>query len=259
MTADDRGEDLVDARPILLVHGAWHGAWCWEPVTALLADRHVRATTIDLPGHGADPGPFADLHGDADTVRSALDRFDEPVVLVGHSYGGVVITEAGVHPRVSHLVYIASFNLDEGESAMSAAITESETASLDHSERPDVLSYVEVADDGTSSIDPSGARILFYEDCPDDVADWAVDRLGPHPMETLSQTPRVAAWRQRPSTYAVCNSDNIVHPDLQRILARRADHVVEWPTGHSPFLSRPDLVADLLVDLARVDGGPTSA
>ena len=173
--------------------------------------------------------------------------------------GGVVITEAGVHPRVSHLVYIASFNLDDGESAMSAAIAESETASLDHSGRPDVLSYVAVADDGTTSIDPAGARVLFYNDCPDDVTDWAVDRLGPHPMEDPVPDSTWVAWRQRPSTYAVCSSDNIVHPDLQRILSRRADHVVEWPTGHSPFLSRPDLVADLLVDLARADGGPTSA
>ena len=219
----------------------------------MLAERHVRATTVDLPGHGTDPGPLSDLHGDADRVRSALDGFDEPVILVGHSYGGVVITEAGVHPRVSHLVYIASFNLDEGESAMSAAIAESEAASIDHSERPDVLGYVRMADDGTSSIDPIGARILFYNDCPDDVADWAVARLGPQPMETLSQSPRVVAWRHRRSTYALCGSDNIVHPDLQRVLSRRADHVVEWPTGHSPFLSRPDLVAELLVDLAHAD------
>ena len=71
-------------------------------------------------------------------------------------------------------------------------------------------------------------------------------RLGPHPIETLSQSAWAVAWRHRPSTYAICALDNIVHPDLQRILARRATTSVEWPTGHSPFLSRPDLVADLL-------------
>ncbi len=245
----------MGARPVVLVHGAWHGAWCWEPVAALLTDRHVRATAVDLPGHGADLGGLGDLHGDAERVRSVLDGFDEDVVLVGHSYGGVVITEAGVHPRVSHLVYLASFNLDEGESAMSAAMAESEAAAIDHAGRPDALASVRVAEDGTSSIDPDGARILFYNDCPDDVADWAVARLGLQPMATLSQAPQAVAWRQRPSTYAVCLADNIVHPALQQILARRADHVVEWPTGHSPFLSRPDLVADLLVDLARSESG----
>jgi pimeloyl-ACP methyl ester carboxylesterase len=197
---------------------------------ALLTDRHVRATAIDLPGHGADGGPLGDLHGDAERVRSVLDGFDEDVVLVGHSYGGAVITEAGAHPRAAHLVYIASFNLDEGESAMTAAMAMTEAAAIDHSGRPDALAAFQVAEDGTSSIDPEGARVLFYNDCPDDVAVWAVARLGLQPMETLSQVPAAVAWRHRPSTYAVCLADNVVHPALQQILARRADHVVAWPT-----------------------------
>jgi len=216
----------------------------------LLAERDVAAMAIDLPGHGVDDGPLTDLHGDADRVRTVLDRLASPVVLVGHSYGGVVITEAGVHPRVSHLVYIAAFNLDEGESAMSVATDASEAGHLDYSGRPDALASFRVAEDATSTVEAQGARALFYNDCPDDLADRAVDRLGPHPMVTLTQTPNEVAWRQRASTYAVCTLDNIVHPDLQRILGRRADRVVEWPTGHSPFLSRPDLVADLLVDVA---------
>jgi pimeloyl-ACP methyl ester carboxylesterase len=236
---------------VLLVHGAWHGAWCWGPVIEALAERDVGAVAVDLPGHGTDPGALTDLHGDAQRVQEALEGLTEPVVLVGHSYGGVVITEAGVHPMVSHLVYLASFNLDEGESAMGVATTESAAAALDHSNRPDVLAHVHAADDGNATIDDEGARILFYNDCPDEVAAWAVGQLGPQPMETLSQTPSAVAWRHRPSTYAVCTADNIVHPDLQRILARRATTVVEWPTGHSPFLSRPDLVADLLAGLAR--------
>lgn len=243
----------MGAKPLLLVHGAWHGAWCWEPAVAALTERGIPAVAIDLPGHGDDAGGLSDLHGDAERVRRALDEFDEPVVLVGHSYGGVVITEAGVHPGASELVFLASFNLDSGESAMSAAIAQSEAAALDHSDRPDALGHTHVAADGTSTIDSEGARILFYNDCSDEVADWAVARLGRFPMANLSQTPGAVAWRHRPSTYAVCTLDNIVHPDLQRILARRADHVVEWPTGHSPFLSRPDLVADLLASVAGGD------
>jgi len=238
---------------VLLVHKAWHGAWCWEPVVAALAERGILAVAINLPRHGDDGGALTDLHGDAERVRRALDGFDEPVVLVGHSYGGVVITEAGVHPGVSDLVYLAAFNVDEGESALSAAVAESAAAALDHSDRPDALSYIRMHEDGTSTIDAVGARILFYNDCRRADADWAVDRLGPHPMASLSQAPGAVAWRHRPSTYAVCTLDNIVHPDLQRILARRADHVVEWPTGHSPFLSRPDLVADLLAVVAGAD------
>jgi pimeloyl-ACP methyl ester carboxylesterase len=118
-----------------------------------------------------------------------------------------------------------------------------------------VSAHIHGLDDGTATVDYEGGRILFYNNCSDEVADWAARRLGPQPMETLSQVPGAVAWRHRPSTYAVCTADNIVHPDLQRILARRANRVVEWPTGHSPFLSRPELVADLLAARA---GAPTA-
>jgi len=243
----------VVAKPVLLVHGAWHGAWCWEPVVAGLTERGVPAVAIDLPGHGDDAGALTDLHADAERVRNALDGFDEPVILAGHSYGGIVNTEAGVHSNVADLVYVAAFNLDEGESALSAAVSESTAADLDHTGRPDALAQIQVGEDGISTIHAAGARILFYNDCSDEVADWAVARLGPHPMASLGQTPGAVAWRHKPSTYAVCTLDNIVHPDLQRILARRADRVVEWPTGHSPFLSRPDLVVDLLAAMSCSD------
>jgi pimeloyl-ACP methyl ester carboxylesterase len=237
------------ASPVLLVHGAWHGAWCWEPVVTALAALDVHAVAVDLPGHGDDTSALTDLH-DAARVRAALDDSDEPVVLVGHSYGGVVITEAGVHPNVAQLVYIAAFNVDEGETAMGVAISESEAAGIDHSGQSDAFAHMHGNDDGTTTVDYEGARILFYNDCSDEVADRAARRLGPHPMDTQSQAAGAVAWRHRRSTYAVCTRDNIVHPDLQRILARRANTAVEWPTGHSPFLSRPALVAELLAAVA---------
>jgi hypothetical protein len=77
-------------------------------------------------------------------------------------------------------------------------------------------------------------------------------RLGPQPLVTLQEAPTVAAWRTKPSTYIVCVDDMAVHPDLQRLMARRCGSVMEWPTGHSPFLCRPDLVATLLAELAKV-------
>ncbi|MHB8467660.1 MAG: alpha/beta fold hydrolase, partial [Acidimicrobiales bacterium] len=108
----------------VLVHGAWHGAWCWERVAAALANVGVPTLAVDLPGHGADPGPLTDLHGDAERVRQVLDAVDGPVVLVGHSYGGVVITEAGDHRGVSHLVYLCALALDGHETAGTAASDE---------------------------------------------------------------------------------------------------------------------------------------
>src|SRR2546423_15300011 len=94
---------MVDDRvlSVVLVHGAWHGAWCWERVIPGLAGAGVRVEALDLPGHGSSPEPFGDLHGDATKVRQVLDELGdrgERAVLVGHSYGGAVITEAGGPP-----------------------------------------------------------------------------------------------------------------------------------------------------------------
>lgn len=230
---------------VLLVHGAWHGGWCFARVRSRMAAADVRVTAIDLPGHGKDPGPFTDLHGDAARVAAALDSLTE-VVLLGHSYGGAVITEAGGHPAVRHLVYLSGLALDEGETCQAAAVDEA--ADLSHAGRPNLGASLASHDDGTTTLLPTAAACLYQDCSPADVA-WAMSQLGPQPMLNLSQTPRAIAWREKPSTYVVCAQDQTVHPDLQRILARRCTSRVEWPTGHSPFLSQPERVVDLLLTL----------
>src|SRR5262245_42857940 len=99
---------------VVLVHGAWHCGSCWDAVMPLPDEGGVEASALDLPGHGNSTEPFGDLHGDADSVRRFLDEGEGPVVLVGHSYGGAVVTDAGTHPRVRHVVYLCAFQLDEG-------------------------------------------------------------------------------------------------------------------------------------------------
>jgi len=234
----------------VLVHGAWQGAWCWERAVAALAAAGVRALAIDLPGHGDDPGPLGDLHGDAARVSSVLDALDGPVVLAGHAYGGAVITEAGSHRAVSHLVYLAAFALDDGETCGNAASAEAASEGISHRGRPDLAAGYAAQPDGTSTLEPDVARACFYQDCDPVTAAWAIARLGSQPLASLQQQPYAVAWRTKPSTYVVCADDQAIHPGLQRILARRCFTAVEWPTGHAPFLSRPDLVAALLADLA---------
>jgi hypothetical protein len=155
---------------------------------------------------------------------------------------------------VAHLVYIAAFMLDEGESVTAAAPDDPRTASIDHTGRPDAAAALAFADDGTTTVLPDRAGALFFSECPPDIAAAATARLTPQPLDTLGQSPTVIAWRHRPSTYAICTLDKAVHPDLQRILAERANRQVEWPSDHSPFLSQPELVVELLVELARSIG-----
>jgi pimeloyl-ACP methyl ester carboxylesterase len=235
---------------VVLVHGAWHGAWCWEQIVGGLTEREIDVIAPDLPGHGADATPMADLHGDAAFVRGVLDDLDAPAVLVGHSYGGAVVTEAGTHPAVEHLVFIAGLALGAAESCASAAVDESEAAGISWDGRPSLADGLLTTPDGMTTLEGSVAAACLYNDCEAVTTAWAVERLGAHPIHNLQQEPRSVAWETKASTYVVCSDDMAVHPDLQRLLAARCTKTVEWPTGHSPFLSRPELVTAFLADLA---------
>lgn len=245
MTVPD--PNAADSAEIVLVHGAWHGSWCWAPVIERLGPT-LEVHTVDLPSVGAEP--VGGLANDVAAVRELLDALAGPVVLVGHSYGGAVITGAGDHPNVAHLVYLAAFMLDEGESAAAAATHDPDTAGIDHTGRPDPAAALRPAGEGVVIVDPASRIELFYNECPPEVAAEAADRLQPQALANLMESPSSIAWRSRPSTYVVCTRDNAIHPDLQRIMARRATSSVEWTADHSPFLSQPDLVAQLLVTVA---------
>jgi pimeloyl-ACP methyl ester carboxylesterase len=231
---------------VVLVHGAWHGAWCWEPVIDLLDDAEIRSIALDLPGHGADTAPLSDLAGDAAALRHVLDGLDQAVVC-GHSYGGAVVSEgAAEHPAVRHLLFIAAFPIAPGESVMDAAAAEVD-ADAPPSELAGALRF---DDEGRSVLDPNLAVSALFADCDSDVAAKAAARLGAQAVDELRGVATRAAWQTIPSTYAVCVDDRAVPAALQRVLARRCTNVVEWPTSHSPFLSRPELVAKQLIELA---------
>ena len=238
------------AQRVVLVHGAWHGGWAFERVLPLLRGSGLEATAVDLPGHGEDSGSPGDLHTDAASVRAELDRANDRIVLLGHSYGGAVITEAGDHPAVAHLVYLCAFALDAHESCGNAVAEEAAAARVCHEGRPDVGAGLRQGPNGTTTLDPTVAATCMYNDCDAATVAWATARLGPQPMVALTQVPSSVAWRNKPSTYVVCSDDLVIHPDVQRLLARRCSTTVEWRTGHSPFLSRPELVASLLAELA---------
>jgi pimeloyl-ACP methyl ester carboxylesterase len=238
------------AATVVLVHGAWHGAWCFDRVVPLVRAAGVDVVAVDLPGHGADQGPLSDLAGDAAQVATVLDAVTGDVVLVGHSYGGAVITEAGLHPAVQELVYLCAFPVDVGESCAAAAADDPDARAIDHHGRPNLGHVMVLADDGSCTVTAEGARACFFNGVDESWTRWALDRLGRQSFGSLAESPSVVAWRTRPSTYVVCRDDQALHPALQEILARRCTRSIGWDAGHSPFLSHPDLVADLLIERA---------
>lgn len=236
--------DAVAPSPlVVLVHGAWHGAWCWSALQSRLDDRGIPSVAIDLPGHGVSTLPLGDLHGDAQHVADVIDALARPVVLVGHSYGGAVITEAAVRTsstaHVRHLVYVAAFALDPDESVMGA---------LGAMPKHDVAlgAAMRMRDDGTSVLDPDLATAALYGSCSPEVIAAALPRLSPQPMATMVQPVTGAPRDATPSTYVVCTLDRSVHPVHQQIMAARCTEVVTLETDHSPFASMPDATADVI-------------
>jgi len=229
---------MSEAATVMLVHGAWHGSWCWDSVRAELHGAGVPSAVVDNPSV---THPGSDLPADGDNLRLALDAIDGPVVLVGHSYGGAVISDAGVHPNVEHLVYLTALVLDSGESASVNGLTGGEGSAL-----VDAM----VFDDGMLTIEPDRVAELFFHDCAPNVAAGAAAQLRPMTMAAMTTGARAAAWRERPSTYVVCTDDRALPVPLQRSCADRIGTVVEMPTSHSPFLSRPDELARMLAALA---------
>jgi pimeloyl-ACP methyl ester carboxylesterase len=239
----------MTSRHVVLVHGAWHGAWCWAALQAELDRRGVASLAVDLPGHGASTEPFTDLHGDAMAVVGVLRRLAErgihDPVLVGHSYGGAVITEAATrHGEVDHLVYIAAFALDKGESVISALGSFDRVA---NALEPAVRQH----EDGTSTIDPVGARAAFYGSCDDAVVATAVARLCPQPAATVIQPTTGDPRRSIASTYVICERDQAVPVEHQRIMAARCASSISLDTDHSPFASMVAETADIIERIAR--------
>ncbi len=236
---------------LVMVHGAWHGAWCFDKVRAHTDALGVASVAVDLPGHGADTGELTDLHGDADRVREILDGLDSPVVLVGHSYGGSVITEAGIHPSVRHLVFLCAVVPDRDETTFGVVQGRDLGLDVSRGERPQLGKVVIEVRPGVTEFVAEFAAELFYNGCEPADADRAAARLSPQFSGAMVQQPNAVAWRERPSTYLLCRNDNAVHPDVQQVLADRCSEQVAWDCGHSPFMSHAGEVADLLAAVAR--------
>lgn len=236
---------MADSRPVVLVHGAWHGAWCWTALQTELDRRGVASFAIDLPGHGCSIEPLGGLHTDAAHVTKVLDHLGlSDAVLVGHSYGGAVITQAAVdRTDIGHLLYIAAFALDDGESVNgSLRSLERRSVALGAAMRP--------ADDGTTTLDPEQVGAALYGSCPAAAITAALPRLSPQPVATMTESVGGAPRDHITSTYLRCLRDDAVHPDHQEVFASRCTNRVDLDTDHSPFLSAVSETADVIADIS---------
>jgi len=236
--------EAPDTPIVVLVHGAWHGAWCWTALQSELDRRGIPSLAIDLPGHGASVEPYGDLLGDAAALTALLAKQQRPIVLVGHSYGGAVISQATAGmANVIHLVYLAAFVPDAGENVISMSATMPEA--------PSALAGAIKTDGGFSTIDPAAARDAFYAHCDPMAAVANIARLDLQPFATFTQEATHASWRSTPSTYVVCTDDAAVHHSHQRLMAARCTHVETLDTDHSPFASMPVETAEILARIVR--------
>ena len=212
---------------VVLVHGAWHGPWCWAPVVEGLQRRGISVDAVDLPLTG-----FVD---DVARAREAVDAMGPDTVLVGHSYGGLVISEASSGARtVRRLVYVAALLAEAGEDP---------TTILSAYGSP-IAAAVVITEDGVT-VDPGAAHGLFYGDSDERTAAALTARLRPMPVELAVQQVE-PGWRSIPSTYVVCTNDGAVPVGAQRRMASRADEVVEIASDHSPFIGHPNELVDVL-------------
>jgi pimeloyl-ACP methyl ester carboxylesterase len=239
------GTDAKKPPIVVLIHGAWHGAWCWSGVAAELDRRGIPSVAIDLPGHGSSLDEVTGLYGDAAVLEAWVRRSGRRVILVGHSYGGAVITQ-GATPDldVAGLVYVAAFQLDTGESVLGfLGSAERRVVALAAAQAPGPTP-------DTLVLDPDSAVAALYGDADPAVARAAVQRLVPEATasftETITHLAPDVAWRRVPSTYVLCRRDEAIHPDHQMVMAERAETVVALDADHSPFLTDPRTLADVI-------------
>jgi pimeloyl-ACP methyl ester carboxylesterase len=230
----------------VLVHGAWHGSWYWYKVVPELRERAHTVKLVELPGHGVDKTPVEKLNLEmyAERVNATVDSLDEPVTLVGHSMGGLAISAAAEKQpeQVEKLVYLTAFLLPENSSIMDMAHDDEESlvpANLEPDEQARVF-----------NINRENADEIFYHDAPESDVVLGKSLIQPEPMVSLT-TPLETTnenFGSIPRVYIECTKDRTISPATQKNMysERPCEKVMSIESSHTPFLSKPAELADIL-------------
>jgi pimeloyl-ACP methyl ester carboxylesterase len=241
----------------ILIHGSWHGAWCWERLIPALHRRGHRAIALDLPGMGADGTPLANvtLQSWASFVVNHVREAGEPVILVGHSRGGVVISAAAemAPEHIQGLVYLTAVLLPNGATVLQ----------LMELLPAESLAAIQLAGDGAHSVlQPDKAAALLYNTTAPEWVQFALGKLGPDPTQPntvpLCLTP--GRYGSVPRFFIECLQDRTLSIDLQRrmVQAMPCKRVLTLDTDHSPFLSAPERLAESLITTLQAGERPVT-
>ena len=222
------------AGTVVLVHGGFVDGSGWQGVYSRLKNDGYRVSIVQ--------NPTLSLEDDVAATKRIIDAQSEPVTLVGHSYGGAVITEAGNHPNVARLVYIAAFAPDEGESVGTLIADPPPDAPV-----PPILP----PEDGFLALDREKFASSFAADVDTEEAAFMADSQVPWGVDALGGKISEPAWRNKPSWYLIATEDRMIPPPAQRQMSERAGStVVETEASHSVYVSQPGAVAELIEEAA---------
>src|SRR5262249_45672221 len=222
---------------IVFVHGLWADGSSWNKLINPLVDKGYEVISVQ--------NPTTSLEDDVTATKRAIDRAGGDVILVGHSWGGFVITEVGVDPRVQALVYIAAFARDKGETA----------ASLGQSASPTILSGFIQNANGYLTLSREGVAKAFAGDLTQKEQDVVFAVQEPAAEKVFGDVASNAAWKTKPSWFVVSSEDNAINPDLERRMAKRANaKTTILKSSHVAMLSKPDEVLEVILDAAKSVG-----
>ncbi len=228
-------DDIVKAKNVVLVHGLFADGSCWVDVIGRLQEAGLNVTSVQ--------NPLTTLPEAVAAAKRVLDRQDGPTVLVGHSFSGMIVTEVGVHPNVSALVYIAARAPDAGEDYTALAKTyptPPATAGIVFDGDEGRLSEQAFLHDFAGDVPEKQAKVLFAVQAPFNKA-------------LLAGKTTQAAWRSKPSFYAVSKNDRTINPDLERFMAKRMGaKTIELESSHVSMISQPEAVAALILEAAGI-------
>jgi pimeloyl-ACP methyl ester carboxylesterase len=233
-TAKIRENSMPSVKNIVLVHGAWADGSSWSKLIPLLQAKGLHAAAVQ--------NPLSSIADDVASTNRLINAQDGPVLLVGHSYGGAVITEAGMNPKVAGLVYVAAFAPDRGETLSGLA---------GQYPKPPLFNEISPIEDGFLMLSPKGVDESFAQDLSAEDKALVLATQGATQGAILATPIKAAAWHDKPSWFVVASNDRAIAPQQEQTTAERMKaKIMTLPSSHVPMLSHPKEVAEFVIGAA---------